>query len=563
MGKSGAVRTKSLDSSQLGAMETHENRADLVTQQRVVRNLPPLVFSPYSAQGRTGKLSYDDTLVGIVERDEALHLSIGEACARHLENTRRNKAAKKICLHSIVQFPTDLAINEEMETAMLAHAVAFIDGNFGQDAVFHARLDRDEVGRHAVDVFYAPRYIKSTKRRSETWVSLTKFGKALAVAQFGSAPKTRRNPKTGKSNPVLNKSGKQIEVARDSAYYQGQALQDAFHFYLQSQMRLDWAVRGSKKVSRDPDRLEVEEHKIKKDRDRQDQRMIEQNAIMERTAELASNARKLQTDRHEENIARLLEEVRALEAKKSTNEQLLIELGDQIAGAKKVIAESRALGRFLDTQRRGAEALRAYFVKVEEREAAKAQKRHTHRAAKIVCKLGDDHKEGFINAFSVLLKTQGDTGDTARAIWKTHFPDESLSEDIRNVRQHLMTLSVGKLFELDNEVEDVSILREDLDETRKAIRSVTFELQENAPWNRILRGLKRFGKTLVDAIASCVETLAGLLAKEEAVPDNQLGLTEEAKRFAELPQETRRAIEDALGLTPAPKPPANSTFDPT
>ena len=77
---------------------------------------------------------------------------------------------------------------------MLANAVQFVNLNHGGNAVFHARLDRDEVGRHGVDVFFAPRYVKPTKRRNDEWISLTKFGKALAMERFGQknlGPKTK------------------------------------------------------------------------------------------------------------------------------------------------------------------------------------------------------------------------------------------------------------------------------------------------------------------------------------------------------------------------------------
>ncbi|MEJ5143688.1 hypothetical protein, partial [Gluconobacter albidus] len=62
---------------------------------------------------------------------------------------------------------------------MLNEAVAFINASHGGRAVFRARLDRDEVGRHGVDVFYAPKYEKVTRRGKvvEDWISLSKFGK--------------------------------------------------------------------------------------------------------------------------------------------------------------------------------------------------------------------------------------------------------------------------------------------------------------------------------------------------------------------------------------------------
>jgi len=247
MGKSGAFRAKSLDASQIGAMETHENRSDYVARLRVVRNVRALVYSPYS-----DTLPTDEHELAIVERiavrNPNLHLSISEACKRHLAGARRNSAAKKLCLHAVVQFPTDLEIHDQTEREMLAQAVAFVNKLHGGHAVFHARLDRDETGRHTVDVFYAPRNEKVNKRGSTTWVSLTKFGKALAVDAFGYKPKEVENKETGKREIVVGPDGEPAMVPCDSQSNQGKALQQAWFEHLRDDMNLDWVVRGSAKV---------------------------------------------------------------------------------------------------------------------------------------------------------------------------------------------------------------------------------------------------------------------------------------------------------------------------
>lgn len=91
-----------------------------------------------------------------------------------------NKGLKRPVMHALVQFPTELLVNESNEKRMLAYAIQFVNETHGDNAVFSARLDRDESGRHTVDVFYSPKYQKITKSRGEeTWVSTTKHGKEL------------------------------------------------------------------------------------------------------------------------------------------------------------------------------------------------------------------------------------------------------------------------------------------------------------------------------------------------------------------------------------------------
>lgn len=267
MGKAGAVRVKALDASQVSAMERHENRADQAAKLRMKRDMAALVYSPHSTGKRLAE-DFDEALSQVEIRDPVKHLSISDALAHHIKGARRNRAAKKQCLHALVQFPTDLEVDQSSEAEMLAEAVCFINFQHGHEAVFHARLDRDEAGRHVVDVFYAPRYVKVTKRKSEDWVSLTKFGKELARSKIGKKPQEVRCPKTGNWSTVMTAAGEPKMVWCDSQHHQGQALQQVWHEHLVDHMELEWAVRGSPKMGRDPDRLEVEEYKIKSEKEK-------------------------------------------------------------------------------------------------------------------------------------------------------------------------------------------------------------------------------------------------------------------------------------------------------
>ena len=60
-------------------------------------------------------------------------------------------------------------------------------------------------------------------------------------------------------------------VWQDSAYFQGQVLQDDWFEHLRDVVGLDWVLRGEKKVGRDPDRLEPEEYKLKQEREKLEQ----------------------------------------------------------------------------------------------------------------------------------------------------------------------------------------------------------------------------------------------------------------------------------------------------
>jgi len=247
-GKSGSFRANSLSPSDLQAMENHELRLDHSGAQRSVRKdengevIPPLIYNPLRANCLT------------------------QAHAMHVKGAKVNKAAAKVARHAFIQFPTDLEITPLIEQMMLDQAVAFANKTHGGQAVFWARLDRDEEGRHGVDVFFAPKYEKVTKRKTEVWISLTKFGKERAVERFKQKPLEKRNHATGEFEPVKDAKGNPVMVDCDSKYYQGVAFQDLWFEHLRDAVGLGWVQRGEKKIGRDPDRLEVEEYKVDQER---------------------------------------------------------------------------------------------------------------------------------------------------------------------------------------------------------------------------------------------------------------------------------------------------------
>ena len=257
-GRSGSFRANSLSASDLSAMENHERRLDRTGAMRSVRkdakgnHIPPLIYDPYGTGTGEGCLT--------------------EAHEEHIAGARVNAGAGKVARHAFIQFPTDLEVTPENEKMMLDQAVAFVNQTHGGRAVFRARLDRDEVGRHGVDVFFAPRYEKLTKRGKvrEAWISLTKFGKEAAVERFGQKPLEKRNGKTGQVEAVKDKNGQPVMVDCDSKHYQGRAFQDLWFEHLRDRVGLDWVERGEKKVGSDPDRLEVEEYKVREEQKKLD-----------------------------------------------------------------------------------------------------------------------------------------------------------------------------------------------------------------------------------------------------------------------------------------------------
>lgn len=278
-GISGSVRVNSLTKTGLATMQRHELRQDAIASVRVDPDgPPPLICNPLGAT------------------------SLTEAYAEHVAGARvfggsktLNDPNRKVALHAFVQFPTDLPLTPDNEQRMLDEAVAFINRTHGGRAVFWARLDRDEKGKHGVDVFYAPRYEKVTARGTKRekradWVSLTKFGKELAAERFGNRPLERLNEYGDRETVTLKRTGQAATVAVDDPWHQGRALQDAWFEHLQGKMGLTWAVRGRKKASVGPDRVSPEEYKARAEREKA-QAAVE--SLHGKEAEIRKKSRKI------------------------------------------------------------------------------------------------------------------------------------------------------------------------------------------------------------------------------------------------------------------------------
>jgi hypothetical protein len=169
------IRCNAIDMSSLAAQEMHGKRLDKSSQRRVIRDASPLVAGSLDLRAR-----YD----------------------QHMDGVKQNKGAKKPVLHFLVRFPPDLLDEDakhfrgnktERQKMMLRQAIKFVNSTHGGNAVFAARVDRDEAGETIVDVFAAPKYIKESRSKKprkrkrdgtpdkpNVWASATKFGKDLA-----------------------------------------------------------------------------------------------------------------------------------------------------------------------------------------------------------------------------------------------------------------------------------------------------------------------------------------------------------------------------------------------
>lgn len=225
------VRCKALSMSDLAAQEKHGKRLDGTSKKRVIRDDPAIVYRSLDLRAE-----YD----------------------KHMEGVRQNSAAKKPVLHFIVRFPQRLlepdfesrlfnGSKKKRQQMMLAQAVTFIQETHGSDAVFAARLDRDEEGETIVDVFASPKYEKRTKRTKADeigamWASATKFGKELAEKH---QPEIRRRFPKAKEGALT--SPRMIGIALQSEL--------AAFFEKANGFAFD---RKVEKESATPDRLETE-----------------------------------------------------------------------------------------------------------------------------------------------------------------------------------------------------------------------------------------------------------------------------------------------------------------
>lgn len=202
-GVSGAARIQRLSGVALAAAEAHGKRLD--------------------HNGRARSISGDG------RRITSTGLDLRDLYDKHAEGAARSKSST-LALHLILQFPKDL-IPEADSERMLRAARQFAKKTFGSDACFADRMDLDEKGKHAVDLFLAPKYTKRTKHTEKVAISTTRHLKALAK-KHGKAPTLRG---------------------------QGQALQSEWFEFLRDEMGLEAVQRGVAKDLLAPDWVSPEE----------------------------------------------------------------------------------------------------------------------------------------------------------------------------------------------------------------------------------------------------------------------------------------------------------------
>lgn len=175
----------------IAGMEAHGKRFDTTSQSRKVNDRAPLVYGS---------------------------LDLEAAFDAHTDGCRFSSRVVAPVLHAILQWPIDMPlVDEAAEQLMLKRSVDFMNRTLGGSAVFAARLDRDETGRHSVDVFCTPKYMKKTKQGEQLWVSTSKHLKALCGKHLPEI--LRRHPKI--KNP-------------DSLRCQGIAINSEFHEFVTS-----------------------------------------------------------------------------------------------------------------------------------------------------------------------------------------------------------------------------------------------------------------------------------------------------------------------------------------
>jgi len=221
-----SVRSTSLTVSgtgdkSLGGMEKHGKRLDGTSQERCIHpDREPLIWGG---------------------------LDLHDRFKKHVVDAKMNKGLKRPVMHALVQFPTEINPTLSNQKKMLRMAVEFINTTHGGDAVFAARLDRDEQGQHSVDVFYSPKYIKTTKARGdELWISNSKHGKELCEKHRNTIVTRHRDGKFDTSPRSV-----------------GIALQEELHAFMAKYgVKLE---ERKKKDRKGPDRLSPEAYKVQQE----------------------------------------------------------------------------------------------------------------------------------------------------------------------------------------------------------------------------------------------------------------------------------------------------------
>ncbi|UMA67308.1 hypothetical protein LVO79_21175 (plasmid) [Roseivivax marinus] len=267
----------------LGSMESHGKRLDGTSQARRVRDREPLVYGSLDLRS-----AYDE----------------------HVSGARMNRGLKRPVMHALIQFPK-FKVTDKTERLMLKAAVDFIQETHGGDAVFAARLDRDEKGQSSVDVFYSPKYEKHTKARgAETWVSTSKHGKLIAEKH---RDEIIRRSKDG----TFSTGPRQVGMAMQS---------ELIDFLRKRGLKIE--DKKEKDHGRD-DRLEPEAYQLE-----QDQASVDYEKVRIRRAKKTLKAQVKELKRRQAQVAEDASEVAARQMQLKATER---EITDEVRALRKAV----------------------------------------------------------------------------------------------------------------------------------------------------------------------------------------------------------------------------------
>lgn len=311
VGRTGAIRQKALKAVDLAKMEAHGKREDESGKRRKICKEDALVFGGFDLRELRAAWMSDVKQQG-------------------------NTAA----LHALVQYPTKLIDGTavKQQERMLHHAIRFMNKFHGGDAVFAARLDRDERGRHTVDVFMMPRHDFTYKDgRTQKKAAVSKHTKAEAQRRYGK--QDRRS--------------------------QGSALQDAWFEYMRDEMGLDVRPPQRKKATA-KDRIEPEEYQLRKEQKKvaaQKARNDRQEAANRKQWETNEKSRKTISASGEaimKGFDDLQKATADLVAKKS-----VVDEAERIIAADKALAAARRETRKVDEMKKTQSLLRQISRELE------------------------------------------------------------------------------------------------------------------------------------------------------------------------------------------------------
>jgi hypothetical protein len=315
-GIAGSIRVKALDSSMLAKMEKHGKREDETSKRRSVRDEEPIVFGG---------------------------MDLADLQKEHVKDRKQQGQTK--ALHAVVQYPSKLMPNTEQgQKAMVRHAVKFVNEQYGGNAVFAARLDRDEKGTHKVDVFFLPRWQHSYKSgKTQDRCGIGTFAKERAKKRYVKQPATC--PKTGKRiTQIVPREKDDKRPPADDKRTQGVALQDCLYEYLSK--GLPEIVRGQRKAPIGPDQVSPEVYGLKKDQERHAFRKLKEEQVIEdKKQQIILADRALQSERRafEEERAQLAQQARlvAFDAAQNKKDALVISAARKATQHKPIIELER------------------------------------------------------------------------------------------------------------------------------------------------------------------------------------------------------------------------------